>query len=169
MKVSLIAAIDENRLIGTVNGGLPWQGVVRDKRHFHNYVKGKSLLLGRRTFEEMKGWFVQGHRPIVLTRNKCYELTLVGSVAFTLEQAISVAEAQGEDELVVCGGAEVYALAIDFADQIILTILHTTFDVEGEGKYFPDWERNGFRVVSKERFTEGPGNPFAMSVMHLTH
>ena len=54
VELSIIVAVDQNNLIGSDQGGLPWKPVNRDKEHFRKYVKGKALLLGRKTFEEMK-------------------------------------------------------------------------------------------------------------------
>ena len=65
MKLSLIVAMDERRLIGSMSGGLPWQGIERDREHFRSYVKGKALLLGRKTYEEM-----EANIPIKKTRGR---------------------------------------------------------------------------------------------------
>ena len=80
MKLSMISAMAHGRVIGTGHGGIPWH-LPRDVKHFREYTQGKHLLLGRRTFEEMLGWFTD-HPPIVLTHNTNYDPE-VGSVAQT--------------------------------------------------------------------------------------
>ena len=92
MKLSLIAAMDENKLIGSAEGGLPWQGIEQDRDHFRSYVEGKALLLGRKTFEEMKGWFDTAHRPYILTRDRNYVPEISAKVAFSFDEVIIQAE-----------------------------------------------------------------------------
>ena len=106
MKLTLIAAMDEARLIGLPEGGLPWEGLLRDVDHFRSYTAGKALAVGRKTFDEMRNWFEEGHRPIVLSRSEGLE-GVDFPVVTSIEDALEVAEGRGEEELVVCGGASV--------------------------------------------------------------
>ncbi|MCB1078710.1 MAG: dihydrofolate reductase, partial [Verrucomicrobiae bacterium] len=85
MKISMIAALDRNRVIGTGNGGLPWR-LPRDVSHFREYTQGKHLLIGRRTYEEMLGWF-SDQVPIVLTHRRDYQPT-IGLAAHTVDEAV---------------------------------------------------------------------------------
>ncbi|MFL2478828.1 MAG: dihydrofolate reductase [Verrucomicrobiales bacterium] len=167
MKLSLIAAMDENKLIGSAEGGLPWQGIEQDRDHFRSYVEGKALLLGRKTFEEMKGWFDTDHRPYILTRDRNYVPGISAKVAFSFDEVIIQAEKERENELVVCGGAAIYERAIDSADLIILTILHSTFIVQSEPKFFPKWDSKKFIEISRQEFAPSENNDFGMSIVHL--
>jgi dihydrofolate reductase len=165
--VTLIAAMDETRLIGTGEGGLPWRGMPRDKKHFRDYTAGKALLLGRRTFEEMLGWLDNDHRPIVITRNRAYEPGGDRQVAGDIEEALALAGSRGENEVVVCGGAAIYRMALPFADRLVLTLLHGRFDTTVPGVYFPGWEDANFREVKRERFTADAENPLSMTFLYL--
>ena len=167
MKLSLIVAMDQRRLIGSAEGGLPWQRIERDREHFRSYVEGKALLLGRKTFEEMEGWFGSDHRPYILTRDQSYVPKISAKVAFSFDEAISLAEKERESELVVCGGAAIYERAINSADLIILTILHTTFTVQGTPKFFPDWDAKKFNEISRQEFAPSAKRDFGMSILHL--
>ncbi len=165
MTVSLIAALDRNRVIGSRSGGLPWR-LPRDGKHFRRCTAGKPVVVGRRTFEEMRGWF--GDRlPIVLTRNRDYVASDGAQTAPGIPEAIAVARASGSDELWVCGGGEVYAAALPYADRLVLTLI----DAEVPGDVFfppyagdPAWVETGcvfypadeeqawpFRIVTLER------------------
>ena len=160
MKVSMIAAMDENRLIGS-GSGIPWH-LPRDQRHFRAYTAGKALLLGRRTFEEMLGWFTD-QRPIVLSRDTTYAPAKAPpglGVAGSLAGACDLASAAGERELVVLGGAQIYKLALPIADELILTEVHAEF--EG-GAYFPSFGEEDWREVARERFEADADNAYAMS------
>ena len=167
MKLSLIAAMDERRLIGSMNGGLPWQGIEQDRKHFRSYVEGKALLLGRKTFEEMEGWFDSDHSLYILTRNRNYVPKISARVAFSFDEVISLAEKEAVSELVVCGGAAIYERAINSADLIVLTIIHTTFTVEGTPKFFPDWDTKIFSEISRQKFAPSEKSDFGMSIVHL--
>ncbi|HUF62000.1 MAG TPA: dihydrofolate reductase [Verrucomicrobiales bacterium] len=135
MTVSLIAALDRNRVIGSRSGGLPWR-LPRDVEHFRRCTAGKPVAAGRRTFEEMRGWF--GDRlPIVLTRNPDYVASDGGRIAPGIPEAIAVARASGADELWVCGGGEVFAAALPYADRLVLTLIDG--EVEGD-VFFPPYE-----------------------------
>ena len=163
MLISMIAAMDEKRLIGS-GAGIPWH-LPRDARHFRAYTADKAMLLGRRTFEEMTGWFTKQQRPIVLTREESYSppdpppgFQVVGSVL----EAIAHAEAAGERELVVSGGAQIYQLALPFADALVLTEVHGEFVGTA---YFPDLAEANWREVARERFEADAENAHAMSLV----
>ncbi|MGI9240043.1 MAG: dihydrofolate reductase [Verrucomicrobiales bacterium] len=157
MKISIIAALDENRLIGT-GSGIPWE-LPRDRQHFRDSAAGMAMLLGRRTFEEMHGWFTD-QRPIVLTRRVDYGDFLGVSVVGSIEAALDEARGRGESELLVAGGADVYALALPFADQLILTEVESAF--QGE-VYFPEFSTSDWEEVSRVRFEADAENVHAMS------
>ena len=156
----MIAALDENRLIGA-GSGIPWQ-LPRDSRHFRDYTEGKAMLLGRRTFEEMAGWFTT-QRPLVMTRSADYApahlpagFCAVGSVVAGIEQA----RATGEAELVISGGAQIYAQGLPFAEELILTEIHAAF--EGS-EYFPEFRLAEWDQIVRESFEADAENAHAMS------
>ena len=168
MKVSLIAAMDENRLIGTGEGGLPWKGLKRDRDHYRAFAKDKTLLLGRRTFEEMIGWFKPGHRPVVVTRQKGYQAEGGYPVVASVEAGIVLAKERGDDELVVFGGAQIYEAALPSVDEMVLTLVHHRFEVsDAGGAYFPEWEGLGFEETKREWFGVGEENRYAMTFLWL--
>ena len=100
MVVSMIAAMDKNRLIG--NGpDIPWQMPV-DQRHFRDMTIGKSVVMGRKTFETLKRPLGK-RRNIVLTRNTAYEVPKGCIVVHSVEEVLKLCE--GIEELMICGGA----------------------------------------------------------------
>ena len=128
----MIAAMTPNRVIGT-GQGIPWH-LPRDSQHFRSYTAGKPMLLGRRTFEEMNGWFTT-QTPIILTHQPNYTAN-DALVVHDMAEALTVADQTGADEFVVSGGAQIYATALDYADELILTIVDAT--IEGTAR-FPDF------------------------------
>ena len=166
--VTLIAAMDQNRLIGTKRGGLPWSNIPRDKKHFRDYTLGKNLLIGRRTFEEMQGWFRREDRPIVMTRNPNYNPGGRCQVVNDLDEVFALSSEQDGEEIVVCGGAELYRLTLPVADRLILTLLNGDFPQQQGGVFFPDWKDEGFVEYRREEFEADSKAPFSMSFLYLT-
>ena len=163
MKVSMISAMDRNRTIGTPQGGIPWR-LPRDTHHFRTYTSGKHLLLGRKTIEEMEGWFTD-QTPIVLTHSRSPDLPW-SRVAHSVEEAVTEAFEDGATELVVSGGASVYAAALPYADDLWLTWVDT--EVSEDGPRFPDYESGiQWETLSEEHHSADEDNSFAMTMVHL--
>ena len=158
LKVTIIAAVSKNGVLAS-GGKIPWH-LPRDIAHFRARTAGHWLLLGRTTYEQMTGWFQPGQVPVVLTGRADYPVEngwAVGSVA----EALTLAGGQGVEELVVCGGGQVYAAALPWAEEIIQTIVE--LEVEGETR-FPELPEGGWKLAEEERFpAEGPEVP-AMSI-----
>lgn len=165
MIVTLIAALGRDRVIGSVSGGIPWD-LPRDREHFRAYTARKWILVGRRTYGEMEGWF--GERvPLVLTRDCAFRPHSpshrpVASVA----AALDLARESGAGELVVCGGAEVYARCLPFADRLILTRLELDVRTPGAVR-FPDFESGPlWRLRHRETWPPADGLPGARLEVH---
>lgn len=160
MKISMIAALARNRVIGTGGeaGGIPWR-LPRDSTRFRGYTEGKWMLIGRKTFEEMDGWFTT-QTPIVLTRQTGFD-----HAAPSVESAIELAKAGGAVELVVSGGASVYEAALHFADELVLTFVHA--DVDGAAR-FPNYSAAASWIeTSRESFPADEENEFGMTFVTL--
>lgn len=162
MKITMIAAMDRNRVIGGAAGGLPWR-LPRDAQHFRDYTRGKHLLLGRRTYEEMLGWFTD-QTPLVLTHRRDYQ-PATGRAAHTVDEAVAEAFELGAGELVVCGGGATFAAALPYADELRLTRVDA--EVDG-GAHFPDHEADhAWETVAEERHEADAENAHAMTFLTL--
>jgi dihydrofolate reductase len=152
MKLSLIAAIARNGVIGA-NNALPWR-LPADLKRFKTLTLGHTLIMGRKTFESI-GRVLPGRTIVVVSRGGFTAPEGVKVVA-TVEDALKAAAS--DSEAFVAGGAEIYRQTIDRADRLYLT--HIDSDFEGDTR-FPDFERGRFRVVQRERFEAEAGSPFA--------
>lgn len=132
MLVSLIVAMDEEGGIG-YRGGLPWR-LSADLRRFKKLTMGHHILMGRKTYESI-GKPLPGRVTVIITRNPLY-LAPGCLIASSLEQALEIAERQGDVEAFVIGGGEIFKEAIGKADRIYLTRIHT---VTGADTFFPDF------------------------------
>jgi dihydrofolate reductase len=134
-RISLVVAMDEDGTIGR-GGALPWR-LPEDLRHFRKLTLGKTVLMGRRTWDSL-GKPLEGRRNWVLSRDPAFRPA--GAEVFaSLESALA---AHGEGELVVIGGAELYRQALPLARTLHLTRVHAR--VEGDTR-FPPWNESDFR------------------------
>lgn len=138
MKISLIAALDENGGIGH-HGRLPWR-LSADLRRFKNLTMGHHLVMGRKTWESI-GRPLPGRTLIVVTRKSGY-LAEGCFVVNSFQSALEIALARGETELFVIGGGELYRLALPKAHRMYLTRVHAVVPAD---VFFPwfnpaDWE-----------------------------
>ncbi|MES2598195.1 MAG: dihydrofolate reductase [Verrucomicrobiota bacterium] len=138
-RLTLIAAVSADGFISR-GSGVPWD-LPADKTHFREQTTDKWLLLGRRTFDEMKGWFTPIQRPLVLTRDPNLRVPRGQTVA-SITQAIHLATDAGESEIFCLGGSEIYAAAMPHAHRLIITHVH---EILGSGLPFPvisprEWE-----------------------------
>ena len=159
MLVSMIAAMDKNRLIG--NGpDIPWQMPV-DRRHFRDMTIGKPVVMGRKTFETLKRPLGKRHN-IILTRNTAYEAPKGCSVAHSVEDVLELGKAS--EELMVCGGAPIYQAFLSHANRLYLTRIHATF----EGNvYFPEFDITAWEEVKRIDGEPDEKNPYPYSFVFL--
>lgn len=147
LPLSLIAALGENRVIGT-NNSMPWH-LPADFKYFKATTLGKPIIMGRKTWDSL-GRPLPGRLNLVVTRQN--DLTLEGAEVFTsLAEAIARAEdwaqEQGVDEVMLIGGAQLYALGLPQADRLYLTRV----DLSPKGDaWFPDFAEAEWKLVSNE-------------------
>ncbi|MBX7209570.1 MAG: dihydrofolate reductase [Verrucomicrobiaceae bacterium] len=143
LTVTLIAAVSADGFISR-GKGVPWD-LPADRAHFRSYTAGKWLLLGRTTYEEMRGWF-RDHTPLVLSRDAGFQPPK-GRRVSTAREAIDLAVASAQPEIVVCGGAQIYAAALPHATRLILTRVDERL---ASGLSFPLVNADDWHVVSTD-------------------
>ena len=135
MIISILVAMDERRGIG-VSNRLPWR-LSSDMKRFRELTMGHHIIMGRKTFESI-GKPLPGRQTIIVTRSP--ELKVENClVTNSVENALALARERGETEVFICGGAEIYAGAINIADRIYLTSVHAETDAD---IFFPDWNQD---------------------------
>lgn len=160
MRVALVAAMDRNRLIGADNQ-LPWR-LPADMRHFREVTLGHTVLMGRLTWESL-GKALSERRNLVLSGG---ELKLDGAEQVrSLEQAIELVSAgEGDQELMVIGGAQVYAAALPLAQRLYLTLVEGEFSGD---TWFPDWDASEWSLVEKLNYSADDKNAWPMQFLTL--
>ncbi len=145
MRISIIVAMDEVGTIGQ-NGELPWKQAA-SVLEFARLTQGHHVIMGRLTWASLPPEGLPGRKLIVLTEHYTKLVEASGAIAkLSLTSAIDYAREQGETELFVAGGAEVYALAMAYAERLYLTRIHTT--VKGTRRIkFPDIKPRNWQEV----------------------
>ncbi|NVN87448.1 MAG: dihydrofolate reductase [Rhodopseudomonas sp.] len=148
--ITLIVAVAENGVIGSA-GAMPWR-LKSDLQHFKRLTLNKPVLMGRKTFQSI-GRPLPGRTNIVVTRDANFAAAGVAvASSFAAAEAIALGDAlrRFATEIVVIGGAEIFAHWIDAAECIELTEVHAR--PEGD-TYFPAidperWEEVARRLVA---------------------
>ncbi|MCP3778560.1 dihydrofolate reductase [Paenibacillus sp. MZ03-122A] len=151
MGISMIWAMAQNGVIGRDNK-LPWR-LPRDMAFFKEQTINKTVLMGRKTWESFGGKSLPNRRNVVLTRDQCYQ-TEGAEVIHSLEEGLQLAK---QEELMVIGGAEIYALFWPHADRLIVTRIEETF--EGDTT-FPELDWNGWNIVNETPGVKDDRNPY---------
>ncbi len=154
MTVTCIAAVSENGVIGR-NGSLPWK-LPADLRRFKARTMGKTLIMGRKTWDSLGGP-LPGRRIVVVTRRARFEAPGVAR-ASSVEEALALC--RSEDEVMIGGGEQIYRAALPLTDRVDLTWIHAHF--EGDA-HFPLEELGAFRLESDKRHAADEKNPWDYS------
>jgi dihydrofolate reductase len=161
MKIVLVAAIGENNVIGR-GGQLPWK-IRSDLRHFRALTLDKPVIMGRKTFQSI-GKALDRRTNIVITRDQDFSAEGVETAA-SLEAALALAredaKRSGANELMIIGGADIFAAAMPLADRLEITHVHAS--PEGD-VYFPAIDAKHWREDKRENREAGPDDSARYSV-----
>jgi len=159
MTISLIAAVASNNIIGRENK-LPWH-MPSDLKWFKRLTMGHHVLMGRKTFEEFRKP-LPGRVNVVITRNPNWSAEGV-AIARSVDEAISKAEAAGDKEIFIIGGAEIFTQVLHRADRMYITRSHA--EPEGD-TYFPEFDDvNEWKLVDSEHFEADERNAYPYSFL----
>ncbi|MGJ4855079.1 dihydrofolate reductase [Labrys sp. La1] len=162
--VIMVAAMARNRVIG-VDNGLPWH-MRSDLKQFRAATMGKPLIMGRKTYQSI-GRPLPGRRTIVVTRDPAFQaegVEVAASLEAALERGQQVAAEMKADEVVIAGGAAIYAQALPKASRLLLTEL----DLEAQGDaVFPALPVGEWREVSRTPHPQGEGDDARFEVVAL--
>lgn len=157
-RVVLVAAVARNGVIGR-GPDIPWS-VPGEQAEFKRLTMGHTLVMGRATYDTI-GRPLPGRTTIVLTRDPRWSADGV-LVAHSLTDALQLAGDIPGDVMVV-GGAQVYAEALPHADEQVLSeiplepdgdVHYPVFDdewVEAERLPFENFEQVRYVRTSRRR------------------
>lgn len=154
----LVAAIADNGVIGRENR-LPWH-LPADLGHFKQLTLDKTIVMGRRTWESLPG-VLPRRRHIVLSRDPAFRpdgCLVVDSLDAAIDAAAPV------PELLIIGGAALYAETLPRADGLYLTLVHAA--IKGDTR-FPRWDPADWIEVSRIERPADERNAYAMTFLVL--
>ena len=152
-EISMIAAIGPNNELG--KGNKLVHNIPEDMRRFVSLTKGKTVVMGRKTYESI-GKPLKGRTNIILSKNP--DLEIEGCTVMTSVEDILALES----DLFIIGGAQVYKEFLSHADRLYMTFIAKGYDADA---YFPtiraanaigqEWELDGLEDYrfDKEGYT----------------
>ena len=156
MIISLIAALSKNRVIGKHND-LPWY-LPDDMKYFMQTTKGHHTIMGRKNYDSIPEKFrpLPNRTNIVVTRQHSFKAPgciVVNSV----ERGLDISKDNGEQEVFIIGGAEIYKLGIPHADRLYLTEIDAVIDGD---TFFPDVDKRAWRELSRKNHPPDERHPY---------
>jgi len=141
-RVVMVAAVADNGVIG-LDGDIPWS-IPEDLKHFRAVTRGNTVVMGRRTFDSI-GHPLPYRTNVVVTRDPSWSREHVFR-AGSLEEAVEIAR-DFEGDVMVMGGAQVYAEALPLATHQVIT--EVSLEPEGD-TFYPEWDRSEWRETRRE-------------------
>ncbi|MEM6525833.1 MAG: dihydrofolate reductase [Bacteroidota bacterium] len=137
MKISIIAAVAKNRVIGKDND-LVWS-LPDDMKFFMHTTSGYPVIMGRKNYESIPAKYrpLPKRKNIVITRQQGYKAE-GAFVVHSLEEAIASAREDRPNEIFIIGGGQIYEMGLDIVDTLYITEIHETFDGDA---FFPEYDR----------------------------
>lgn len=164
MKISIVVAVSANNAIGK-GGDLLWH-LPADMKHFKEITYGHHVLMGRKTFESIPVKFrpLNGRVNVIVTRQK--DFVAEGcKVVSGVEEGIQFSKDNGETELMIIGGAEIYSHCFQQTDKLFLTKVHYTFaDADA---FFPVIQNNEWEVINSEKHEADEKHAYAFDFIEL--
>jgi dihydrofolate reductase len=157
--IKIIAAMDENRLIGIRGGAMPWgRGLKDDLKRFKELTTGHAILMGRKTFMDDIKRALPNRTNIILTRDPNFRAE--GCIVTNMLPPVWELEPSDPEHMFVIGGAEIYALALPHASELYLTRVHGKF--EGD-VYFPDLDEAEWTLQRSQLYEKSDRNTHAFT------
>ncbi len=145
MPFSLIAAVAKNNCIGK-NNKIPWN-VPEDFAYFKKTTLGKTCVMGKNTHESIIAYLgkpLPGRKTVVITLNKDYKVPEGVRIFHSLDDAF---EKLKDEDVFICGGANIYRQTIDRVDTLYITEIDQTPDGD---TFFPEINKNIWKEVWRE-------------------
>lgn len=151
MSITLIWAMAKEGVVGRDNS-LPWR-LPADMAFFKAQTTGKTVLMGRKTWESMNARPLPNRVNVVLTRDKAFKAE-GAKVLHSFEEARKLGE---REELMVIGGAEIFAYFLPYADKLLVTVIDEV--IEGDVR-MPEIDWSRFELTSERPGVRDEKNPY---------
>lgn len=153
--ITMIAAIGENNELGGKND-LLWNLPI-DMQHFKNRTAGKTVIMGRRTFNSL-GKPLPNRRNIVISKGFLGDEGI--EVVHSIEEALHITNT--DPEIMIMGGGEIYSLFLPLATHLSITRVHASFPEADT--FFPVFSTNEFAIISEKKYVIDTNHAFAFDI-----
>ena len=144
--ISIIVAVSEDLGIGK-NNELLWH-IPEDLKRFKKITYGKTVIMGKRTWESLPKKPLSGRKNVVIT-DIPYEDFFGAVTAYSIEDALNKCEK--EEEIFIIGGASIYSQFMPLADRLYVSHVHKKSPAD---TWFPKIDRRVWKVIEKEEFKD---------------
>lgn len=151
MSITLIWAMAKGGVIGRENR-LPWR-LPADMAFFKAETMGKTVVMGRKTWESMNSRPLPGRSNVVVTHDSSYKAE-GAEVLHSLDEALRLGEQQ---EVMVIGGAEIFAWFLPRADKLLVTLIDE--EIPGDVR-MPELDLSSFKLVEERQGIRDDKNPY---------
>ena len=145
MIISAIAAVSRNFVIGR-NNDLPWN-LPDDMKFFMQTTKGHHCIMGRKNYDSIPEKFrpLPNRTNIVVTRQKAFRAP--GCIVVnSIERAVEIAQSNGETEVFIIGGADIYRSSMPITQRMYLTEIQA--EVHGD-VFFPSFNKTEWKEIKR--------------------
>ena len=155
MVISHLVAVSNNNVIGKDND-LPWK-LKRDLQHFKNYTTGKTIVMGRKTYESI-GRPLPNRRKIIISSTI---RSIDGAEVFSsLEAALEALK--HEDEIIITGGSYLFNDTTDIVNKLVITFVDTS--IEDGDVFYSDIDYKKWNLVEESFFQKDSENEHDFSI-----
>ena len=155
MVISHLVAVSNNNVIGK-NNDLPWK-LKKDLQHFKNYTTGKTIVMGRKTYESIG-------RPLPNRRNIIISSTINeinGAEVFSsLEKALEVLK--HEDEIIITGGSYLFNDTKEIVNKLVITFVDTS--IEDGDVFYTDIDYKKWNLIEESFYNKDNENEYNFSI-----
>lgn len=161
MIISHIVAIANDFAIGQDNDLL--FRLSSDLKQFRALTTGHHILLGRKNYQSI-GRPLPNRTSVIISRNPDYKEE--GCYSFTsIEEGIEFARKNGEEEIFIIGGGEIYKQTYRQINKLYLTRVNESFDKADT--FYPKINYNDWKIVSRKTFEKDEKNEFPFEFLEM--
>jgi len=141
--MNAIAIVDRN--LGLGRDGKLLAHLPSELKYFREKTLGKTIVIGRGTYESMSGNLLPDRETVILSRDASFNPPC--QVFRSLEEALDYLKSKPDDDIFVAGGESVYRLFYPYCDRFFITKLYAAFDAD---RRFPNLDENPNEFSVKE-------------------
>ena len=160
MSITLIACLDMGFAIGDSEGNLLFD-LPKDMQHFKSVTTGKTVVMGRKTWDSLPKKPLPKRKNYVLTKNENFVPEGNAKVLHSVEEVLEMSKSK---EVYIIGGGEIYKKFIPYADNLIITHVHVV-NIQGR-VFFPDIDPKEWDIKSMVKHEEDDKHEHSFTFTH---